>query len=177
MLAEVIDGSQANEAREYIEYLSTPVAQWEVAEKVNAERLAHAGMDASDGLLDVLQTFASPGVGIEINLEEIPYHQFALSCSKRMNIPLTQLIFGGGDWNILYCVSPESSLRAESLRKSGLPLFRIGQVVDGNGVFAVDADGRKFSIEGAINEHFANRIEDAGSFMDLLRHGNYLHAV
>lgn len=177
MLEDVLNDHETAEARKYIEYLSTPVAQWAVAGKVNSERLAHTGMDASDGLLDVFQTFASAGVRIEINLEEIPYHEFALTCAQRTRIPLTQFIFGGGDWNILYCVSPESVHRAESLRKAGLPLFHVGQIVGSNGVFAVDKNGRKFSIEGSINEHFANRIEDAGSFMDLLKNGNYLHAL
>lgn len=159
----------------YVKYLSTPVAQWEAARRMNSEQLAHSGMDASDGLLDVLQTFASPGVQIEISLADLPYHDYAIQCAKQTSIPLTQLIFGGGDWNILYCVPRENVSRVEEISKD-IPLFHIGKVTRGSGVFAIDEDGHRFKLEGAINEHFANRIEDAGSFMDLLKNGNYLHA-
>jgi thiamine monophosphate kinase len=177
MQEEIARSNRMDEGREYIDYLSTPIAQWEVANRVNAEHLAHAGMDASDGLLDVLQTFASMRVRVEINLEKIPYHQFARVCADRTRIPLTQLIFGGGDWNILYCISPESSARADSLHREGLPLFQIGQITEGDGVFAIDPSGKEFFIEGIVNEHFANRIEDADGFMHHLRKGNYLHAI
>lgn len=175
-LLESMRDTGIHEATGYINYLSTPTAQWEVATKVNAENLAHAGMDASDGLLDVLQTFASPGVRIAINLEEIPYHEFSIRCAEKAHVPLTQLIFGGGDWNILYCVSPENADKMEELGKT-LPVFHIGSVTAGEGVVAIDDSGREFSVRGAINEHFANRIEDASSFMDLLRDGDYLHAT
>ncbi|SRR5216683_4113707 len=174
MLENVLKGQRNDEADEYIAYLSSPIAQWEVAKRVNSRRLAHCGMDASDGVLDVLQTFASPGVRIEINLDEIPYHRFALTCAEQTRIPLTQLIFGGGDWNILYCISKDLAGHVESLRKESWPIFRIGRVVEGSGVFAIDHHGREFRIEGSINEHFAIRIEDAADFMDLLKNGNYL---
>ncbi|GAB4061368.1 thiamine-phosphate kinase [Catellatospora paridis] len=175
LIRDVHQGEARPEAEGYIEYLSTPTAQWRTAGVVNAGGYARCGMDASDGLLDVLQTFAAAGVRIEIELDAVPYHTYAVECAKATSIPLTQLMFGGGDWNILYCV-PDS--RADELVRvaeaEGLPLFQIGRVTEGEGVVAVDRDGVEFALRGVVNEHFKNRIEDAGSFMDHIEKDNFL---
>lgn len=170
MLENVPEHLRDHEATRYREYLAEPVAQWRVADEVNAMKAARCGMDASDGILDVLQTFGSPGVRLVLDLEAIPYHPFAVECARKTGIKLTQFIFGGGDWNILYCVPPD---RADELR-GVRGLYAIGEVTAGSDVGARTADGAEFAVRGPVNEHFRSRIEDAGGFMDAIANGDFV---
>ena len=174
LMAEVHGNRQSEQTRPYTRYLGTPTAQWQVARAVNTAKAARCGMDASDGVLDVLQTFTSAGVGIDLHLDRVPYHPFATECARRTGIPLTQLIFGGGDWNILYAMPPGP---AEALVKDldpELPLFEIGVVTAGHEVHALDSAGNRHQVSGVVNEHFVSRIEDATSFMDHIKEGNFV---
>lgn len=174
LMKKVHGDKQTDETRPYTDYLGHPVAQWAVGRAVNARRAARCGMDASDGVLDVLQTFAAAGVRIELHLDSVPYHPFALACAAQTDIPLTQLIFGGGDWNILYAVSPEEAEKLVQDLGPELPLFQIGEVTAGEGVWAVDRTGEYAPISGVVNEHFVNRIEDATGFMDHIEQGSFI---
>lgn len=174
LMREIHGDKASEETRGYTDYMSLPVAQWDVAREINARGAARCGMDASDGILDVLQTFASPGVAVEVNLDRIPYHPFALECAAKTEIPLTQLIFGGGDWNILYAVPPENAPSLTAEIGSRLPLFEIGEVTEGEGVWAVEETGERLPVVGVVNEHFVSRIEDATGFMDHIERGSFI---
>jgi thiamine-monophosphate kinase len=176
LMQKIYGGTVTGETRCYTDYLSLPVAQWEVAREVNSRRVARCGMDASDGVLDVLQTFAASGVGVgvEVNLERIPYHPFAIECAAKTGIPLTQFIFGGGDWNILYAVPAESAERLTVEVGDRLPLFEIGEVTAEEGVWARSGTGERLPITGVVNEHFVSRIEDASGFMDHIERGSFI---
>lgn len=170
MLKSVPEPRRDYESAEYVEYLASPVAQWDVALAMNSRKLARCGMDASDGILDVLQTFSTSGVQIVLDVDSVPYHSFATECASKTEIARTQFIFGGGDWNILYCVPPE---RADELR--GLKgLYHVGEVRAGHGVIARNRDGQMLAVQGVINEHFRNRIEDASDFMSSIEKGNFI---
>ncbi|MER5649331.1 thiamine-phosphate kinase [Streptosporangium sp. NPDC002524] len=174
MLKNVPREDRDHGAERYVEYLASPVAQWRAAEEVNRRRAARCGMDASDGILDVLQTFSSPGVRVSIDLDRIPYHEFAVECARKTGIPLTQLIFGGGDWNILYSVPPGRAEELRGLRGGPVPLYHIGEITEGGGVAARDGDGTEHAIRGVVNEHFKSRIEDASGFMDSIEKGRFV---
>ncbi|MEV4254100.1 thiamine-phosphate kinase [Spirillospora sp. NPDC049652] len=174
LLKRVPPAERERAEQEYIEYLAHPAAQWRTARIVNAAKVAHCGMDASDGILDVLQTFAAGGLGVRLDLPSIPYHRFAVECSRKTGIPLTQFIFGGGDWNILYCVAPSQADRMDELSLQGLPLRRIGEMLPSGGPTARNSDHEFFRLRGVVNEHFKSRIEDASDFMDHIEKGNFL---
>lgn len=154
-------------------YLAWPEPQWQAAGKVNGLQAARCGMDASDGLFDVLQQFTKHGVSATINLRDLNYHPFAVQYAKQVGIDASQLIFGGGDWNIIYCVPPERADEVANLQKEGLSLWRLGEIGDGRGVWATGEDGRTREVHGPVNEHFRSRIEDASSFMSEIRGGNF----
>lgn len=177
MLKKVPPEQRDRAADEYIQYLSSPRAQWNVAGTVNSKKVARCGMDASDGVLDVLQVFASSGVRVNLHLDAIPYHDFALECARKTGIPLTQLIFGGGDWNILYCVPPAKVSEFHKMRDASVPVFHIGEVTSGNGVVASTIEGADFALHGVVNEHFKARIEDAADFMTSIETGDFLRRV
>lgn len=174
LMKNVYGNKSSDETRPYTDYLGLPVAQWAVAREVNSRRVARCGMDASDGVLDVLQTFTTSGVGIELHLDRIPYHPFAVECAAKTEIPLTQFIFGGGDWNILYAVPPDAAGKLAAEVGDRLPLFEVGEVVEGQGVRARGKAGEPVPITGVVNEHFVSRIEDAAGFMDHIETGNFI---
>lgn len=174
LLSNQVIGNEAAPADDYLRYLTHPVAQWDGARRVNQSGLARCGMDASDGLLDVLQTFATVGLGVEIELSRIPYHEFAMECSRITGIPIAQLIFGGGDWNILYVVPEVHADRFANLSRIGSPLTLIGSITESGEVCAVGDDGSRFAVDGPVNEHFRSRIEDGAGFMDSIETGTFL---
>jgi thiamine-monophosphate kinase len=174
LMEKVHGNTSSEETRHYTDYLSLPVAQWEVAREVNSRGVARCGMDASDGVLDVLRTLTAPGVGVELHLDRIPYHAFALECAAKTEIPLTQFIFGGGDWNILYAVPPEAAEQLTAEVGDRLPLFEIGEVTEGKGVWARGNSGERLPVTGVVNEHFVSRIEDAAGFMDHIERGSFV---
>lgn len=177
LMQKIHSDRASDETRCYTDYLSLPVAQWEVAREMNSRKAARCGMDASDGVLDVLQTFATSGVRIKLHLENIPYHPFAVECASKTGIPLTQFIFGGGDWNILYAVPPEAAEQLTAEVGARLPLFQIGEVMEGQGVWAQGKGREQVPIAGVVNEHFVSRIEDAAGFMDHIETGNFIRWV
>jgi thiamine-monophosphate kinase len=176
LLRDAGDNAGSAHTAGWIEYLSNPVAQWSSAALINEHKLARCGMDASDGLLDVLQAFASGRVGVRLDLASLPYHPFAVECADRTGIPLTQLMFGGGDWNILYSVPRANADKLAELAVAGsVPIYRIGEVTAEPGVFAAGDAGTEYVLQGVVNEHFKERIEDASSFMDYIEKGSFLH--
>ncbi|MCG5211956.1 thiamine-phosphate kinase [Streptosporangium sp. KLBMP 9127] len=172
MLKNVPQDERDHTVDAYIEYLASPIAQWCAAREMNKRKAARCGMDASDGILDVLQTFSSAGVQVNLDLAEVPYHDFAVECARKTGIPLTQLIFGGGDWNILYCVPPDRVAELREVR--GVPIYRIGEITAGSGVVARAGDGAEHMVRGVVNEHFKSRIEDATGFMDSIEKGRFI---
>lgn len=84
---------------------------------------ATAAIDISDGLSTELQHMATAGrVAIEINFEMVP--RFAGAKDE-------QLLHGGEEYELLFTAPPSASIPNEW---DGLPLTRIGMVLDGSGV-------------------------------------------
>jgi thiamine-monophosphate kinase len=164
--------------REFLDYVTRPVARWAEATAMNASGLAVAAMDSSDGLFDVLTVFAGSSHGIELDLDAFPYHEHAVAASARYGVPILNFAFGVGDWNILYVVpsgnTNEATLRAKD---AGGELQKIGTIVEEPGIRARDSVGRVFEINGVVNEHFRLRMEDGDDYMARLRTGMTLRPI
>jgi thiamine-monophosphate kinase len=168
LLETIGDGlDEATRAR-CIEYLANPVAQWAIARRVNSLGLARAAMDASDGLYETFAVLAG-SVGLVVELDGLGYHPLTAVCAEATGIDRRSLIFGAGDWNIVYAVPADAAEEFES-STADLDIFRIGTAGGGEGVRAI-TDGRPVRLRPLVHEHFRRRIEQSGSFLDLVKEG------
>lgn len=87
-------------------------------------------MDASDGLADALvQISQASGVGMEIELNLIPFHRQTEEVALRAQVSLDDwLLYGGEDYELVACLSKEAF---QSLSSSSNCSFKaIGRVTD-----------------------------------------------
>jgi thiamine-monophosphate kinase len=118
--------------------------------------LAHAAVDVSDGLLaDLGHICANSQVGAEVELARLPASPDllqALDVKQRWSLQAT----GGDDYELCFTASP--SHRDELLRACesvGVAVTRIGRIVPGSGVTALDTDGRVWHPSRHGYDHFA----------------------
>jgi thiamine-monophosphate kinase len=151
-----------------LSYVSHPVARWDEAAFLRGTQAPTAAMDTSDGLYEAAATLTA-GIGAEIDVRLLPYHQLALQCARTQGVTPLSLALGMGDWNILYTMSPAAwqRLRGEVIG-AGLELAVIGQVVSDPGIRWRDGE-KTFRIQPVINQHFAERLEDEGELLEVLR--------
>ncbi len=104
--------------------------------------------DISDSLAVCLHNMcASEGVGFRIDGGSIP---IADGLNKLSADPLKYAISGGGDYELVFTVSPEDF----PLVEQRINAVKIGSVTSGGGVVLVDAEGSR-AVEKEGYEHFA----------------------
>lgn len=90
--------------------------------------LFSASMDNSDGINNVLKKMLlENGLGYRINLDNLPYGEYAINISKQKNIPLENFAFYVGDWNSIFTISKENYEKLDSLNKLNFKI--IGEVI------------------------------------------------
>ncbi|MES2927745.1 MAG: thiamine-phosphate kinase [Pseudomonadota bacterium] len=129
-----------------------------------------AACDLSDGLADALDIFCGNGVGITLDESSFPMHTHAIDASKQGGTPLWRFAFGVGDWAIAYVVREEDAEQLLLEVGADLVLHEIGHFDDSGKCLIRDAAGVKHSIPRVINEHFRQRLEDEGTYMEELLH-------
>ncbi|GGD34677.1 thiamine-phosphate kinase [Pseudoxanthomonas indica] len=116
--------------------------------------LAHAAADVSDGLLaDLGHICRASGMGAEIWLPSLPASETLLALEA--NDRVAWQASGGDDYEL--CFTAASSQRdaiARLAKELDLPLTRIGRIVAGNEVVALDALGRPWRGERNGYAHF-----------------------
>jgi thiamine-monophosphate kinase len=161
----------------WLDYISHPRARWPEGAFMRDAEIATGAMDTSDGLYDAVATLAGEH-GAEVDLESLPYHAHALACATKLGIPLLNLGLGVGDWNIVYTVDEARWGDAKrATEAAGLDLTVIGRISEGRGLRWKDGNGRLFSCEPVINQHFRARQEDEGSLIARLRDEHLLKPV
>lgn len=160
----------AGASDDYVRYLAFPSARWKEAAFMNQSGLPVSATDLSDGLYEGLLNVASDGAGILLDLDRLPYHRFARQANTQFGVPLINLSFSVGDWSILYAV-PEAGLNfVEQAKASGLELAIIGRISEQEGVRGMSASsGKLYEVEGIVNQHFSDRLEDEGTFISKMR--------
>jgi thiamine-monophosphate kinase len=158
------------ESDDWLDYVSHPRACWSEAATMREINIASAAMDTSDGLYDAISTLVS-GHGADLDLTTLPHHEIAISCAERYGIPLINLAFGVGDWNIVYIVDAARWHDvALKLKASQVLLTAIGSVSDQPGLRWHDGSGDVFRSRPVVNQHFAARLEDESTLLERLRH-------
>lgn len=106
--------------------------------------LAHAVIDISDGLIaDLGHICDASGVGAIIELERLPVRPSARGIPGWRDCALA----GGDDYELLF-TAPVSQTRAiaDLSATLDLPLTCIGQIIEGQGVQVIDAEGRALAL-------------------------------
>ncbi len=117
---------------------------------------ASAAMDISDGLVgDLRKLCAASNVAAEIRADAVPLSQAAQVVRQREPELLETILTGGDDYEVLAtvpgdrCQSFEAAARAVSM-----PVARIGQVFEGEGVKALSAEGAELHLGRDSYKHF-----------------------
>ncbi len=117
--------------------------------------LARASIDISDGLIaDLGHICEVSEVGIEIAVRDVPLSAAAKGAVGH-GIEIADLLSGGDDYELAFAAPPTARQRIVALAaEAKVPLTRIGRVVKGRGVAALDEDGRPVRFERGGYTHF-----------------------
>jgi thiamine-monophosphate kinase len=145
-------------ARELLDALARPVAR--VGEGTTlAQCGVTAMMDLSDGLAkDLSRLCLASGVGARVRLADLPITDAVREAAAVLELdPLTLATSGGEDYELLATIAPaEVEPARERLRERfGVTLTQIGDILEGGGLVAVDADGIESPLEPRGWDHFA----------------------
>jgi thiamine-monophosphate kinase len=118
--------------------------------------IASTCIDVSDGLLaDLGHVCAASGVGAEIEADALPVLP-ALAASFDAKTCRDLALAGGDDYEL--CFTAHSALEkeiVEALARAGCRATRIGRIVMGSGVRALDADAHDIEVAHPGWEHFS----------------------
>lgn len=144
--------------RSLSEALARPVARVGEAH-VLASSGATAMMDLSDGLAkDLSRLCLASGVGARVRTADVPVAAALLEGAEMLEVDALELALSGGeDYELLATMPPVAVAAAlgELAETFGVALTEIGEVVTGEGLVAVDADGAARSLRPAGWDHFA----------------------
>lgn len=118
--------------------------------------VAHAAMDVSDGLVgDLRHICAASNLGAVVDAALVPLSDAARVLLTREPPLLRTLLTGGDDYEILFTASAARAPDIIALAAGiGLPLTRIGRMVEGSGVIVRDAAGAPIETGPGGYRHF-----------------------
>lgn len=117
--------------------------------------LAHACADVSDGLLaDLGHICDASGVGIEVRALDVPLSAAAKAAVAR-GMDIGAILTGGDDYELAFTAPASASGRLAGLSAAaGVPLTRLGVVVPGKAVKALDGHRKALPIRKPGYTHF-----------------------
>ncbi len=118
--------------------------------------LAHAGIDISDGLLaDLAHLCHASGVAAEVALDSLPCSP---ALARAFDVAQRRILQASGGDDYELCFSAPLRVR-EAIHlvatQAGTPITRIGRVVAGDGVRALDGDGKRWHPPRTGYTHFS----------------------
>lgn len=117
--------------------------------------LAHACIDLSDGLLqDLGHVCRASGVGAEVEVDGLPASP-ALAARSAGDTRRVAQACGGDDYELCFTAPPSARERIGALAAAtGVPVTRIGRIVAGAGVRALEQDGSEWTPPRSGYAHF-----------------------
>lgn len=114
--------------------------------------VANAAIDISDGLLADLDHIAKASdVAIRLELSSLPVSEAATALAKNVVELNTWMLCGGDDYRLCFTMADEY---AESVRRQGFLISRIGQVHAGSGVQCLNEQGDNVALADSGFNHF-----------------------
>ncbi len=109
---------------------------------------ANAAMDISDGVVRDLNRMVSlSGAGAVVEWAELPLAGGLREIAAHDLAMAQRLAFAGGDYELIATVAPSRAQEFErSALVAGIPVSRIGRVVEGGGVVMLEATGGEMSL-------------------------------
>ncbi len=122
--------------------------------------LASAMIDCSDGFAaDLGHLLAASRVGAEVDFQALPFSSAVrrwLDEGGEAALPLS----GGDDYELIFTAPAASRKKIASIaRMLGLPMTRVGRIVEGRGLRFQSADGAPIVLERPGYDHFATATE------------------
>ena len=145
------------DGRSLLEALQRPTARVGEGQTLAASG-ATAMMDVSDGLAkDLSRLCAASGVGARVRLVDVPVAPALAEAADALDVDALDLALGGGEDYELLATLPADRVdeTAATLRERfGVALTGIGEIVEGSGIVAVDADGGERPLATSGWDHF-----------------------
>lgn len=119
--------------------------------------LPRALIDLSDGLAgDAAHLAAASGVALVLEASRIPVAHGVTGISGDADEALELALTGGEDYELCFTATPGAveEIHAGFETRFGLPLTRVGRVVDGHGVFLERNDGEPEPLRAGGFDHF-----------------------
>jgi thiamine-monophosphate kinase len=132
-------------------------------------RVARACVDISDGLAGALYSLCSAsGVGALVDEGSLPINPVLHSLVAAVGIRPMQLSCGGGDWQYLYSIPPESLGRAFDIAsRVGTPISIIGRVIGPEAIMARALEGDYRYLNRLEHDSFSSGSQGVGYFRSL----------
>jgi thiamine-monophosphate kinase len=135
--------------------LDRPTPRIEIAQAL--ARIAHAGIDLSDGLLaDLGHVCTASGVGAMVELDTLPASSML---AARFNAEARQVLqaSGGDDYELCFTAMPaQRDAIGQLARGHDVAITRVGRILAGTGVNCVDAHGQPWHAPRSGYVHFAD---------------------
>ena len=107
-------------------------------ELLSLKGLLRGSLDSSDGLAETLWQLAD--LGVRVDLEALPLYPDVLAFARDEALAHELVLYGGEEFEAVLAVPPEQEAQVLARAKEvGLPLFRAGQVSEGEGVYFLGA--------------------------------------
>jgi thiamine-monophosphate kinase len=117
--------------------------------------IVHAMMDVSDGLVGDLGHICKwSKLGAAVDWASVPLSKAARAALAHRPALRASVLGGGDDYELLFTAPPSAARRiAAAARRTGVPVARIGRMVEGGGVLVLDEKGRDVTPQHRGYEH------------------------